>query len=287
MPVDEHCQLWVEVRGDERATPLLLVMGANTSGLAWPESFVDELAERYRVVRYDHRDTGRSTWGFDEHPYAIRDLADDAVAVLDALGVDSAHVVGMSMGGALVQLLLLDHPNRLRSATIFGSSALGTQLASVSGETASELPEVDPRLRALWEEMADERDREQELDWRVEHWRLLNGDVLPFDAAWFRALEQRVMAHSGTHRGADAHARADPTGLERGDELAGTEVPTLVVDSPRGPRRAATARCAPGEPAREAEPHRDPGHGARVEPSGPRTAGRRDPDPRGVRRERS
>ena len=63
-------------------------MGANASGLAWPESFVDRLTERHCVVRFDHRDTGRSTSAFDTHPYAVRDLAGDAVAVLDALHID-------------------------------------------------------------------------------------------------------------------------------------------------------------------------------------------------------
>jgi pimeloyl-ACP methyl ester carboxylesterase len=86
---------------------------------------VGRLAEHHRVIRYDHRDTGRSTWSFDTHPYAVRDLATDAVAVLDALGIDRAHAVGMSMGGTLVQLLLLNHPYRLRSATVFATSALG------------------------------------------------------------------------------------------------------------------------------------------------------------------
>lgn len=108
--VDPHYQLWVEDRGDPEATALLLIMGANASGIAWPEPLVDQLAEQHRVVCYDHRDTGRSTWAFDTHPYAVRDLAEDAVSVLDAVGINRVHVVGMSMDGTLVQLLLLDPP---------------------------------------------------------------------------------------------------------------------------------------------------------------------------------
>ena len=64
----------------------------------WPEALVSRLAECPRVVRYDHRDTGRSTSVFDTHPYAVCDLAEDAVAVLDAVYIDQAHVVGMSLG---------------------------------------------------------------------------------------------------------------------------------------------------------------------------------------------
>ncbi|MBB3084328.1 alpha/beta fold hydrolase [Geodermatophilus sabuli] len=230
MPVDEGVELWVEERGDPARTPLLLVMGANASGLVWPEALVDGLARQHRVVRYDHRDTGRSTWAFDEHPYAVRDLASDAVRMLDALGIDRAHAVGMSMGGILVQLLLINAPDRLRSATVLCTSALGTGLAG-----DSDLPGPAPELLAYWQTMGEERDVEAELDWRVEHWRLLNGHGVPFDPAEFRALEQRVIAHSGTPRGPVAHALADQSGLDRGPELAAVRVPTLVVEAPEDP----------------------------------------------------
>ncbi|GAA4300430.1 hypothetical protein GCM10023162_01220 [Klenkia terrae] len=122
VPVADGVELWVEERGDPGAPAVLLVMGAASSGLFWPDALVDRLARSYRVVRYDHRDTGRSTAGSS---YALRELADDAVAVLDGLGIDRAHVVGMSMGGLLTQLLLLDHPDRLLSATLFGTGPLG------------------------------------------------------------------------------------------------------------------------------------------------------------------
>ncbi|HEX8519880.1 MAG TPA: alpha/beta hydrolase [Pseudonocardia sp.] len=231
---DPHYTLWVEERGDPGRSTLLLVMGANASGVAWPDALVDRLAERHRVVRYDHRDTGRSTRGFSAHPYAIRDLATDAVAVLDALDVDRAHVVGMSLGGTLAQLLLLDHPRRLRSATLFATSALGAGLADVDGSGPA-LPGPDPRLLALWAELGAERGPEEERDWRVRHWRLLHGDVLPFDPAEYRALEERVAAHSGTWTNPAAHARADQAGLDRGAELAAVTVPTLVIEAPEDP----------------------------------------------------
>jgi pimeloyl-ACP methyl ester carboxylesterase len=228
-------RLWVEDSGDPDSSPLLLVMGANASGLTWPDPFVEALAQHHHVIRYDHRDTGRSTWAFDERPYAITDLAGDAVAVLGSLGIERAHVVGMSMGGTLVQLLLLDHPDRLLSATVLCTSALGAGLAAGEGEEAPGLPDPDPRLLALWERMADPRDREAEIAWRVEHWRLLNGDAVPFDAEEFRRLEERAIAHAGRHENPAAHARAAQTGLERGVELAGVGTPTLVIEAPEDP----------------------------------------------------
>lgn len=109
--VDSDVELWVEERGAQTTTPLLLIMGANASGMAWPDRMIYRLAEFHRVVRYDHRDTGRSTRVFTSRPYAIRDLATDAIRVLDELRINRAHVVGLSMGGTLLQLLLLDHPD--------------------------------------------------------------------------------------------------------------------------------------------------------------------------------
>lgn len=232
--LDDGTVLWAEERGHPTSPPLLLVMGANASGAAWPDALVERLAARYRVLRYDHRDTGRSSPAFHQRPYAIRDLAEDAVAVLDAVSADRAHVVGMSMGGVLVQLLLLDHPDRLLSATVFATAALGVGLAGPDGAPA-ELPGPDPELLAYWQGMGEVRDREAELEWRVEHWRRLAGRVLPFDAAEFRSLEERVMAHAGTPRGPVAHARADQSGLDRGPELAANRVPTLVIEAPEDP----------------------------------------------------
>ncbi|MBB4934862.1 pimeloyl-ACP methyl ester carboxylesterase [Lipingzhangella halophila] len=247
-----NARLWVRTTGDPDAPALLLVMGANAPGVTWPEELVNRLAKEHYVISYDHRDTGRSTHAFDTEPYAIRDLAGDAVVVLDALNVDRAHVVGMSMGGVLVQILCLDYPERLRTATMLNTTALGSGLAS--GNEALEqpgLPGPAPELLALWEHMAEPRERADEIAWRVEHWRLLNGSVLPFDAAAFRRLEERVVEHSGTHRNPGAHARAAQDGLERGAELASVSTPALVVEGPEDPinpppHSAHLARSIPG-----------------------------------------
>lgn len=232
--VNPDNDLWVQDRGDSGASPVLMVMGANYSGMAWPEPLLDRLTARHRVIRYDHRDTGRSSWAFDAHPYAITDLASDAIAILDALEIPRVHVVGMSLGGVLAQLLLLDHPERLLSATVFATSALGAGMADHSDE-AGALPGPDSRLLALWEQMGEDRNLDQEIAWRVEHWRLLNGDALPFSADEFADLERRIIEHSGTHRQGTAHARADPSGLDRVAELASVTTPTLVVDAPQDP----------------------------------------------------
>ncbi|MFI9026758.1 alpha/beta fold hydrolase [Streptomyces sp. NPDC053560] len=225
-------RLWVEERGSVEAPPLLLIMGAQASGLGWPDELVDALAARHRVIRYDHRDTGRSPWAFDERPYRITDLAADAIGVLDGLGVARAHVVGMSLGGMLAQLLIADRPDRLLSATLIGTCALSTAdhvRADGTRVPVAELPGIAPEILAAWAQPVEDHGPEAELDRRVAHWRLLSGGSIPFDAAYFRALERRIIAHTGRYDTNSAHARADDSGMLRTAELAGTEVPTLVV----------------------------------------------------------
>ncbi|MFB8042571.1 alpha/beta fold hydrolase [Streptomyces hydrogenans] len=236
--VEPGVRLWAEEHGDPGRPPLLLVMGAQAPGLNWPDELVALLAARHRVIRYDHRDTGRSTWAFDEKPYPLSRLAEDAVAVLDAFGAGRAHVVGMSLGGLLTQLLVADHPDRLLSATVIGTAALSTApyvRPDGSRVPAAELPGPAEHLLEFWSRPEEDRDLEAELDHRVAHWRALAGDALPFDADWFRAQERRIVAHTGHHRPPTAHARADASGLLRTEELAAARVPTLVISAPAEP----------------------------------------------------
>ncbi|GHC58119.1 alpha/beta fold hydrolase [Streptomyces cinnamoneus] len=231
-------RLWAEERGAAAAPPLLLIMGAQASGMGWPDELVDALAVHHRVIRYDHRDTGRSPWAFDERPYAVTELARDAVAVLDGLGIDRAHIVGLSLGGMLAQLLIADHPERLLSATLMGTCALSTAPCTSPDGTRlapEELPGIAPEVLEMWSRPVEDHGPEAELDRRVEHWRVLSGGQLPFDADYFRSLERRIIEHTGHHRTNTAHGSADSSGMLRTDELAATDVPTLVVSAPAEP----------------------------------------------------
>ncbi|MDQ0986957.1 alpha/beta fold hydrolase [Streptomyces sp. V2I9] len=231
-------RLWAQELGAPDAPALLLVMGAQASGLGWPDELVESLAVRHRVIRYDHRDTGRSTASFDEHPYPLTALAEDAVAVLDACGVERAHVVGMSLGGMLTQLLVADRPDRVLSAAVIGTTALSsTPYVAPDGRRVppEELPGVSPELMELWSRPVEDLGPEAELERRVEHWRVLGGGLIPFDAAYARELERRIIAHTGHHRAGTAHARAGHSGMERTEQLATTEVPTLIVSAPADP----------------------------------------------------
>ncbi|WP_181780032.1 alpha/beta fold hydrolase [Pseudonocardia pini] len=125
-----------EELGGQGGEPLLLVMGLGASRFWWPAGFVSALVEAgFHVVSYDQRDAGESTHFEDQpvvHPfvglfrkrpvaYTAEDMTDDAVAVLDTLGWESAHLFGHSLGGLLTQRIALRHPGRVRSITVSGS----------------------------------------------------------------------------------------------------------------------------------------------------------------------
>ena len=98
---------------------VLLIAGARASMLGWPEGFCDGLAAAARfAIRYDQRDTGRATaYAPGRPPYGLEDLAADAAAVLDAYGIERAHVAGMGLGGVVAQLVALEHPERVATLT--------------------------------------------------------------------------------------------------------------------------------------------------------------------------
>ncbi|WP_063797837.1 alpha/beta fold hydrolase [Saccharothrix sp. NRRL B-16348] len=134
--------LCVETFGTPADPAVLLIAGATGSMLSWADGFCARLADGGRyVIRYDHRDTGRSvTYPPGEPGYGFTDLAADAVGVLDALAVERANVVGISMGGGLAQLLALDFADRVASLTLIATSP--------AGPNAPDLPPMSPALLA-------------------------------------------------------------------------------------------------------------------------------------------
>ena len=143
--------LAAETFGNPSDVAIVLVMGATASMLWWPDVICGSLAQAgYYVIRYDHRDTGQSTTGAPgEVDYSAEDLTDDLIGVMDALDVDAAHLVGMSLGGHISQIAALVAPDRVRSLTLIASEPLGS---------TDELPGIDERFMDHFGAMGD-------LDW--------------------------------------------------------------------------------------------------------------------------
>jgi pimeloyl-ACP methyl ester carboxylesterase len=135
--------------------PMLLIQGMAATHLAWGTPFLDALERDFECIVYDHRGMGRSARA--EMPFTIVDLAGDALALLDALGLESVHVVGISMGGMVAQELALAHPERVRTLTIGASYCGGPDGTLMDPADLALLGEAwksgDPLqvYRAMWE----------------------------------------------------------------------------------------------------------------------------------------
>lgn len=129
-------------RSDGTGSPLLLIAGQATSLTGW-EPIVPELAKRFRVIRFDHRGIGSSDEGSTEH-LSTREFAADAVAVLDAAGIQQAHVYGHSMGGRVAQWLAIDYPDRVGALVLAATSARGFSPETRNPEATRALVSGDP-----------------------------------------------------------------------------------------------------------------------------------------------
>ncbi|WP_431921895.1 alpha/beta fold hydrolase [Micromonospora wenchangensis] len=234
-------RLWTERFGHPDDPTVLLVMGTSTQGVGWPDELVEALVDSGRqVIRFDHRDTGRSdSVDFTTYPYALADLATDAVAVLDAHGVAAAHVVGTSLGAAIGQWLAAHRAARVRTLTAMASSPMGNNpgpawARALAGQpaTADELPPPTARfLDHLMEAArAPRATARQRVDADVQTWRVLNGDVLPFDEPAARRFVEHCHARSADLAAAANH---DLAGRRWDDDrrasLAGITAATLVL----------------------------------------------------------
>lgn len=129
--------IWYESIGDISKPTILLIMGHSTSGIVWSSDIIDPFKKDYHIIRYDNRDVGGSSWP-DKGNYNIKDMAEDAIAILDKMNIEKAHIVGVSMGGMIGQQLVLDHPERALTLTSFLSTAyyFDPKIKSVTFEMA-------------------------------------------------------------------------------------------------------------------------------------------------------
>lgn len=209
-------------RTDDPAT--LLIMGATASGAWWPDEFCTALANHRRfVIRYDHRDTGGSTsYEPGTARYTVEDLADDAIRVLDGYGIKAAHIVGMSLGGYIAQLLALKYSDRILTITTIASERLAAADPSMPG-ISPELLEYHSRAAEL-----DWNDREAVAEYRVGAWELLSGSAHEFEPGLIRTMATTDLSRTPNPLTAFNHAElGEATGWI--DRLKEIKQPVLVI----------------------------------------------------------
>ncbi|WTW97638.1 alpha/beta fold hydrolase [Streptomycetaceae bacterium NBC_01309] len=225
-------RLHTEAFGDAADPAVLLIHGAGHSAAAWDDAFVARLVDGGRyVVRYDSRDAGRSTASPVGRPdYDLRTLVADAAAVIAALGIGPAHIVAMSQGAAVGQLLALDHPESVATLTLASSTPGGP------GHEADDLPPMTEAIRALFagesaeaQPGPDWSDRDAVIAYLVEAERPFAAHSRPFDEEGVRAMAVRIVDRAG-----DIAAQVtNPFMIGAGEpwraRLADVAVPTLVL----------------------------------------------------------
>jgi pimeloyl-ACP methyl ester carboxylesterase len=226
--------LCVETFGDPADPAILLIHGAGNCMLSWDDELCERLAAGPRfIIRYDSRDAGRSvTYEPGAPHYALRDLVADAVGLLDTFGLASAHLVGMSAGAAIAQLVALDNPDRVASLTLASSTP------GIPGHETPDLPAISEELEAVFTHEPTEpdwADRAAVIDYLVEAERPYAARSRPFDEAAMRDLAGRVFDRSANI----AANLTNPFIVDAGDpwrqRLGQVAAPTLVVHGTEDP----------------------------------------------------
>jgi pimeloyl-ACP methyl ester carboxylesterase len=238
--------LCADTFGDLADPAVLLITGSSGSMDRWEEPFCERLAAAGRfVIRYDHRDTGESTTYPPGRPgYTSDALFADPLGILDHVGVERAHLVGLSMGGAIAQWIAIHDPARVLSVTLMATSPVGTGGAA--------LPPVSAELRAAFARQPEEpdwSDREAAIEFLLEAERPYAGSRGINEEAT-RALLGRVYDRSGNLASASNHFVLEGSETTRA-RLAEIAVPALVIhgtDDPLFPlaHGEALAREIPG-----------------------------------------
>ncbi|MBI1407699.1 MAG: alpha/beta fold hydrolase [Caulobacter sp.] len=231
----------INIEYDERGSgePLLLIMGLGAQMTRWPDAFCDQLAGRgFRVIRFDNRDIGLSSKmdaaglpdmaavfaafaGGQPAPvaYTLKEMSEDAVGVLDGLGIDKAHIVGASMGGMIAQLVAADFPDRTLSLTSIMSTTGNRELPSGTPEAMAALSTPAPNPHD---------DREAFLDHGVKTAHVI-GSPGHIDEPALRERMAGDLERSYYPAGFMRQYAAVLASPDRRPKLNGLKVPTMVI----------------------------------------------------------
>lgn len=233
-PVSRDVELCYQTFGDCADEPLLLVMGLAGPMTWWDRGFCELLARKgFHVIRYDNRDTGRSTKmrgrvsraqlvrAFLGHrttaPYSLSDMATDGIGLLDHLGIERAHLCGMSMGGMIAQTMAIDHPTRVLSVTSVMST---TGKRSVGWQDPALLPGLLRRRTAT---------REEYVASAAAFWKLIQSPGFPPDEEYTRARAGETWDRGISPSGVMRQMLAVLTQPNRSAALARVTAPFLVI----------------------------------------------------------
>ena len=252
-------QIEYDTFGDPSSPPLLLIMGLGAQMIHWPEEFCNLLASKgLYVIRFDNRDVGLSS-KFDEAgvsdlsdiftdpqtgaelntPYTLDDIADDAAGLLDALGIEKAHILGMSMGGMIAQTVAIRHPSQVLSL-----------ISMSSGTGDPSLPYGTPEAMAMLVAPMP-AERQAYIEHNINLFRIITGSKYQADEQEIRQMVECAYDRCYYPPGMARHSLAIMTAGSRTEALKSVTAPTLVIHGSEDPllpieQGKATAEAVPG-----------------------------------------
>ncbi len=207
--------------GEINNPTILLIMGATASMIYWEEEFCKRLSNQgFHIIRYDNRDVGKSiTYEYGHPEYTFEDLADDAIQVLDAYKVDKAHIVGMSMGGIITQIIALKHPSRVLTISLIMTSNFDSSLPKKDNKVTKALSELKIRN---WQ------DKDEVVECFIKKSKVLIGSKHIFDEEKIRRLNEEEFDRAINLQSMENHGFIKGWGsyLSRTNEI---NAPTLVI----------------------------------------------------------
>ena len=226
-----------EIFGDATAEPMLLIMGLGAQMVLWDDAFCEQLASHsFRVIRFDNRDIGQSSklsggkklTPFEllklrllkipvAAPYKLYDMAVDTVALMDVLGIRSAHLVGASMGGMIAQEIAITFPERLRSLISIMSTTGNPKVPPPTREATAMLMAPPPKTR------------EEYIARFRQTWKVLRVGSFPEDEALDGTRAERCFSRGLNPAGVGRQLRAILASGSRKARLAQVKAPTLVI----------------------------------------------------------
>ena len=240
-----------ETFGNKTDPAIFLLMGNSAQGIMWDDTFCHKLADsKHFIIRFDYRDTGLSSCiDYNKNPYDLTDLTNDVLDLMDELGIKKSHFVGLSMGGAIAQLLAMYHRSRVLTVILMmtspdlsiknnafkGISTPHSVLAPPSAEFINKVIETN-KIPA--------KTNVDKIKQIVENWRLANGTKAPFDEIyWFKLIESAMERESKNPEAKDLkfanlgnHTKAQMASTEPNlNVIKDISVPCLIIHGKEDP----------------------------------------------------
>ncbi len=230
-------ELCYDIFGDADAEPMVLIMGLGAQMIFWRDDFCRDLASRgFRVIRFDNRDIGLSTKMTGGKPlkamdflklrifkiapessYKLWDMANDVVGLMDVLGIEKAHIVGLSMGGAIAQEIAMNHPDRVLSLTSIMATSGNPKLPNPTREAMAMLVAPAPKTK------------DEYIERFASNWKILRGASFPQDEANDRGIAEETYTRGLNPAGVGRQLRAILASGDRTPRLRGIKAKTLVI----------------------------------------------------------